>query len=255
MFLNSLWGKFGQRDNLPEVKLVSDISEYYKLLHNSKINITDLEFLNDQIVRIAYKQKEEFIEDSTSTNIYVAAYTTANARLRLYYALDKLKDKALYNDTDSVIWIDDGTIDFKTGNQIGDWEDEFKDIKGYNPEIHGITEFVSTGPKTYAFKTNIEIEDGTNNSFYSCTKFKGFSNNHKNSKNLNFENLKRLILKEIDEVSITQEIFKRDNNGIITTETQSKSYTLVDNFNKRTFLNDLNNKNMDFIGTKPFGYK
>jgi len=52
--------------------------------------------LDTKTARVSFKQKNEFISDSKSTNVYIAAFTTANARLRLYNALDILKDKVLY---------------------------------------------------------------------------------------------------------------------------------------------------------------
>ena len=62
----------------------------------------------------------------------------------LYEKLQYLNDKVLYFDTDSIIFVDDGTNIVKTGDMLGDMADE---ISG-----KGINSFASTGPKSYSFK-------------------------------------------------------------------------------------------------------
>jgi hypothetical protein len=43
-----------------------------------------------------YQYKEEFVEESGRTNVIIAAYTTAQARLKLYSYLEHLGPRALY---------------------------------------------------------------------------------------------------------------------------------------------------------------
>jgi hypothetical protein len=45
------------------------------------------------------------IENDFNTNIIIAAFTTANARLRLYEMLDKLGKSVAYYDTDSIVYL------------------------------------------------------------------------------------------------------------------------------------------------------
>ncbi|MCP3664717.1 MAG: hypothetical protein GY696_19865 [Gammaproteobacteria bacterium] len=40
-----------------------------------------------------------FLKPSANTNVVLAAYVTAHARLRLYTYLEKLQDRVLYFDT------------------------------------------------------------------------------------------------------------------------------------------------------------
>ena len=256
IFLNSLWGKFGQRDNLKQVEFITEIADLYKIYYDKTVTISDLSFINQDVVRVEYKRKDIFIEDPKLTNIYIAAYTTANARLRLYEVLDKLDDKVIYMDTDSVIFADNGKIEIKTGNLVGDWEDEFKDLKNYDNNVHGITEFVSTGPKSYAYITNINI----NGEIHSNCKFKGFRNSVANNAIINMENMKKLIQNQIDKLSVKEDIFVRDIDGEIRTKTQDKSYTFLENFDKRV-LNDeqiqlftSNALEIDSIESYPYGY-
>ena len=62
----------------------------------------------------------------------------------LYDKLDYLKEKVLYFDTDSIIYIDDGTKNIKTGDMLGEMTDE---LSG-----NVITQYISNGPKYYSLK-------------------------------------------------------------------------------------------------------
>ena len=96
------------------------------------------------MVQMTYDFKDHFINNSNNTNIYIACFTTSHARLMLYDdKLDYLQDKVLYFDTASNIqYIDDGKKNLKTGDMLGGLTDE---LSG-----EGITQFVSTAPKSYS---------------------------------------------------------------------------------------------------------
>ena len=61
------------------------------------------------MVQITYNFKDQFVDNSKNTNVYIACFTTSHARLMLYNKLDYLNEKVLYFDTDSIIYTDDGT--------------------------------------------------------------------------------------------------------------------------------------------------
>jgi hypothetical protein len=60
------------------------------------------------MVQVTYKYKSQYIQDTFSTNVYIAAFTPSNARLRLYDMLDKLGQSVACCDTDSIVYIDNG---------------------------------------------------------------------------------------------------------------------------------------------------
>jgi hypothetical protein len=129
-------------------------------------------------------------------------------------------------------------------------------LKNYDKNVNGITEFVSTGPKSYAYITNINI----NGKIHSNCKFKGFRNSVANNAIINMENMKKLIQNQIDKLSVKEDIFVRDIDGEIRTKTQDKSYTFLENFDKRV-LNDeqiklfaSNSLEIDSIESYPYGY-
>ena len=128
--LNSLWGKFGQRSNMSQTKYVTEVSEFYEILLDDKLDNTNFQFI--------YKRrygpndlsfKDQFVDNSKNTNIYIACFTTSHAMLMLYDKLDYLNEKVLYFDTDSIIYVDDGTKHIETGDMLGDMTDELSGKK------------------------------------------------------------------------------------------------------------------------------
>lgn len=73
---------------------------------------------------IHWKTAKDFVRQDTSTNVFLAAFTTAWARLKLYSEMDKLGRNVLYHDTDSIIYATTGANDPSTGNFLGDFTDE-----------------------------------------------------------------------------------------------------------------------------------
>ena len=178
--LVSLWGHFGMRNNMGQTKYVTEVSEFYEILLDDKLDNTNFQFINDDMVQMAYNFKDQFVDNSKNTNTYITCFTTSHARLMLYKKLDYLKEKVLYFDTDSIIYSDDGTKNVKTGNMLGNITDE---ISG-----KGITSFVSTGPKSYSFKYGDKEQKSA---------IKVFTLNHENNNLLNHDNLSKIVKTQI----------------------------------------------------------
>ena len=79
------------------------------------------------MVQMTYNLKDHFVDNSKNTNIYIACFTTSHARLMLYDKLDYLQKKVLYFGTDSIMYIDDGTKNVKTGDMLGEMIDELSE--------------------------------------------------------------------------------------------------------------------------------
>lgn len=172
-------GKFGQRQNLPQTKIVNDPKELIKLICNPSSVMNDFNILSEDLLMVSHEYNDSFLPVDTTTNVYVAAFTTAYARLKLYDILNELDRRVLYCDTDSVIYT-------ATGNQkqlqLGDYLGELTNELSENEHI---TDFVSAGPKLYAFKTN---KGNT------VCKVRGFTLNYEASQQINFETVRRDIL-------------------------------------------------------------
>ena len=50
LYLNSLWGKFGQRSNMSQTKYVTEVFEFYEILLDDKLDNKNFQFINDDMV-------------------------------------------------------------------------------------------------------------------------------------------------------------------------------------------------------------
>ncbi|CAF1110114.1 unnamed protein product [Brachionus calyciflorus] len=125
-----------------------------------------------------------------------------------------------------------GQYDPQLGDYFGDFTDEVKK-KGANY----ITEFISAGPKNYAYKMD--------NGKTSCT-VKGFTLNHISSLVVNFDSIRENVLNDREKkLQVEQLKFTRDKkNWFIKTDIVSKMYGFV--YDKRVLL--------DSFYTLPNGY-
>jgi len=89
---------------------------------------------------------QEHVPNLRHTNEVIGAYVTAGARIHLYRYLDRLGERAIYCDTDSVIYIqakDEPNL-IETGDKLGDMTSELRSTEY-------VSEFVSGGTKNYAY--------------------------------------------------------------------------------------------------------
>ena len=84
---NALWGKFGQGNNMRQTKFVTKLSDFYDILLDDTLEVQNINFLNDEMVEMTYIYKNKLVDNSFSTNIFMACFTTSSASLMLY---DKL---------------------------------------------------------------------------------------------------------------------------------------------------------------------
>lgn len=100
--------------------------------------------------------KQSVVPPGRSNNVFIAAFTTAYARLKLYDYLERLQHNVLYIDTDSLIYIvKDGKSPLELGNYLGDLTDE---LGGDT-----IQEFVAAGPQSYAYQTRTQKKNCSEN--------------------------------------------------------------------------------------------
>lgn len=167
--------------NKPATVTVKHPSHLFNLITDSTKEISTLRLCTDDILEAVYTNVQENAPKGSKTNIFVAAFTTCHARLKLYESLELLNKQVLYYDTDSVIYKwREGQPSIAIGDMLGEWKDE---LNG-----DSITEFVSGGSKNYAYRTR------TGNS---VCKVRGFTLNVRGSTILNFQSMKQNILEEL----------------------------------------------------------
>ena len=203
---------------------VKEPSHLFSLLSDTTKEISSIRLCTDDIIETVYTSVQENAPKGSKTNIFIACFTTAYARLKLYESLELLNKQVLYYDTDSIIYKwRQGQPNIPIGDYLGEWKDELEgDI---------ITEFVSGGAKNYAYQTR-----GGN----SVCKVRGFTLNVRGSSVLNFQSMKQDILQELHIAHdssgnlniVTPYHFQRDvEKKQIRIVPRSKQYGLV--FDKR----------------------
>jgi len=184
-----------------------EIEKFFQCISDSTIRIKDFNIVARGTIQVSWESKNEMIEDNFQTNIFIATFTTCWARLKLYDLLEKLNERVLYFDTDSVIYISrPGDEEPVLGDYLGQLTNELK------PEDH-IIDFVSGGPKQYAYKTYMGAE---------VCKIRGFSLNHVNGELLNFETMNNLISMSKENETEAEIGKKRKRESCITVFNPSK---------------------------------
>ena len=184
--LNSFWRKFTESSNRPQTRLITDPQVLYRFLVTPGIELTNLSFAGEEVVWVMWRYvEEENMSVLRHTNEFIGAYVKTGALLKLYTYLDALKEKALYCDTDSVIYIQKcGQPPAVTcGDKLGDMTSEL------GPDEY-ISEFVSGGPKNYAYK----IVNAETAAKKTVCKVRGITLNYTASQLVKFQSIKDMIL-------------------------------------------------------------
>ncbi|WAR12282.1 ZN777-like protein [Mya arenaria] len=200
------------------------------------MKVKNVRFVNEEAVQLDWVHGNDFVDDSSRTNVVIAAYTTAQARLKLYSYLQRLGQRCLYCDTDSIIFISrPGQWRPSLGDHLGEMTDEVSGNK--------ITNFVTGGPKNYAYKT----ESCDKNGYFSICKVKGITLNFKNTLKINYDMVVDMVRGSSASSSVQVQDMKicRDitQTNIITRQ-ETKDYRIV--FDKRVI-------HENYL-TYPYGY-
>ena len=217
---------------------IDDPQKFFDYLTSDEVIVTDASLVfrvSDDIIEIQYEYGDNFVEVNPNTNVIVAAFTTAHARLQLYDELDMLGERVLYYDTDSIVYLTQpGQAEPQLGNYIGDLTDE---LGGDH-----ITVFASGGPKNYCYKTSGDKTE---------IKVRGITLDCTARQRVNFEVLCALVFLHAEcghTGKVTVDIPFRITRNTRTKEIQSKrmkkDFKIV--YNKRVIIDDYK--------TIPYGY-
>jgi len=233
--LNSFWGKFGQRLNMRQTEILheSQANLFFQLLSDPTKQPLNFHILTNDMLQMEWTYKRDCQPEDNKTNVYLATFTTCWARLKLYSVLEQLNKRVLYYDTDSVLYVSrPGEFDPPLGDYLGDLTDELD--KGEH-----IVEFLSGGPKNYAYKTSENKE--------TC-KVRGFTLNYANSQLINFDSVKQIVTdpKSTPTITITNpnKICRDKNKRKLYNRVEEKTYQMV--YTKR--------RRVDGYDTVPYGY-
>ena len=131
---------------MPQTHVIQSPHQFYAILNDPSYPIGAIQICSEDVMEIVTTQAKEEAEKSLKTNVFIAIFTTAHARLKLYEVLETLQERVLYYDTDSVIYKwRPGQAEIPLGVFLGELTDE---VEG-NP----ILEFASGGAKNYGYLT------------------------------------------------------------------------------------------------------
>lgn len=231
---NSLWGKFAQRNDQANSVDVYTEKDFAKYGHNDQLEVLDVLFHNGVARTIRYREKRDTAKLSSFTNIAIAAFTTAFARLRLYQALKIAGEDLAYCDTDSLIFKSyPGDCRFQTGPYLGDLANELD-------EGEYITELVASGPKSYSYVTSKGKK---------VQKIKGFTLNSETSAIITHDVMKDMVIhnrkRKLETFPLQFEINR--SHGIKTRQWDNGGKRFSMDFTKRT----IEDKEECEINTRP----
>ncbi|XP_061764740.1 uncharacterized protein LOC133557872 isoform X1 [Nerophis ophidion] len=234
--LNSLWGKFAERCNRTQTTLVRKSEVFFDFVFSGKYQVEYFSFLNEQIAMVQWQySKNSVVLPGNTNNVFVAAFTTAYARLKMYGYLEGLQERVLYTDTDSLIYtVNEGEVSLETGSYLGDLTDELG-----GDSIH---EFVSAGPKSYAYHTLQGKK--------TVLRAKGITQTRECCERVNFDSVKDLVEGYLEEdktgaIYTPHHQIVRDKRGFLLNNSSfEKKFRVV--YDKRRLFPDGK--------TLPFGY-
>ncbi|KAJ8933580.1 hypothetical protein NQ318_015967 [Aromia moschata] len=180
--ITSFWGKLGQRENQAKTSIVTDPAEFFDIPSRPFIEVISVYPVNENTLVVNWQYKYEAYDVLPTVNVVLAAYTTSQARLKLYSYLEKLDNRVLYHDTDSVIYISSpGGYDVPIGSFLGEMTDELTD--------------------------------------YGPVKVKGITLNYNTIKEVNFNSLRDMVLNDANPKYITtRNILRTSDHSVITRE-------------------------------------
>jgi len=247
LILNSLYGKFAQRQNMKKCRFVTSSKELYDLLGDNSKNVHDFHILSPNIMLIEYAHAREFESIDPKTNVIISAFCSCYGRLALWRVMYSLDRRVLYHDTDSVIYYSTSPWDWHppVGDGLGELNDELV-CKNVGCEGctrgHWISEFVSCGPKNYAYRLNTG---------QTVCKVRGFCLNYTSSQVINFDSMRDTLhawknKRSLPELfTVTSQILRCKKEARIYSKKVSKKYSVV--YNKRFVKPDMT--------TRPYGFQ
>lgn len=212
LMLNSFWGKFGENEHHTQTIAIQDEDVWQKIVQDDSVVVKDVRIFNENVMEISTLKHEDACERSGKINIFIACFTTALARLKLYAELEKLEGQVLYYDTDSIIYsYKEGEQLIPTGVFLGQMTDEL--------EGDSITVFGSAGPKSYCYKTakgKVECKN------------KGTKSSYEINQVLNCETMMSHIQQELSDPLARRRVMEIEIKNHFVRDNKNKTVSLID---------------------------
>lgn len=234
ILINSGWGKHAETDHHEKTVILNhkdkaQASNFYQALVDKDKHLLSFVAADHDTI---FKYKDQRSSKNSKTHLHrtylpCAVFVPMYGRLMLYNHLDKLQERVLMCDTDSIKYIDiPGEYQIEEGDCLGDWEDE-------GPS----TEFVALCPKSYGQRP------ANGNPWFKC---KGVNLRRAHEKLFNFNEAKRVLM-EAKKIAVPQMTF--DYN--FTRGIRTRHYDKVIQFDETILKGNYNPRNYQLY---PFGF-
>ena len=195
ILLNSFWGYLEMRDNMPKTRYVNNYREVVDYFTSRTKRVTDATLVGDDLMLLQYQLIDDAADAPRKTNVILAAFTTAHARIKLFNNMQLVKNpkNVLYCDTHSIMYVHDQSLtdspDISIGSGLGEMTDELP------PDVL-IDKFWSAGPKFFCLSGH-NVKTGLE---YNIFKVKGVTLNRATEKTFNPDTFRKLVLGETHEL-------------------------------------------------------
>ena len=102
LLLNSQWGRYAMQTLKTTCKFLKNYQELLDHTNNKQYVLKNVIFPSEDIAMVLYEDNKDMHWGSHQTNVAIAAFVTAQARLKLYSEMKLLVERVLYVDTDSI---------------------------------------------------------------------------------------------------------------------------------------------------------
>ena len=240
LMLNSFWGKFGENLRKSTTRQVTSPADMYEIITDPLKEVTGLRIFSEDVMEIVFSVADDECVENGKTNVFVAAFTTCHARLKLYSYLHAMQERVLYFDTDSVIYSKQpGQTELPIGDFLGDLTNEVE---------HGdhIVDFTSGGPKNYGYRTaSGKVE---------C-KVRGFSlGTVRGHAQLNYERLRANVLDELTDPQENRRIIPVTDPHFFTRDAATKRMRIVPRTKGYGLVFDKRVVDTNTFKSYPYGY-
>ena len=237
--LNSFWGKFGEILHKKTTEAVTTPAHLFALVSDTFTDIHTVRICSHDSLEVVYSNLRENQRDNGRVNIFIAAFTTCWARLKLYSYLEQLQQQVLYFDTDSVIFSwKPGQPDIPLGDFLGEMTNELDD-GDY------IIDFTSAGPKNYGYKTkNGKV----------CCKVRGFTLNVRGQQQLNYIIMRQNLLEELTDPLDERRNIDVVNPNFFTRHPATKQLKVGPRTKRYALVFDKRVVDPDTFKSYPYGY-
>jgi hypothetical protein len=146
LYLNCLWGKFGQSPMSQRQEYIHNTSHFLSIQYDPSIKQETVRFrhIKGNSYHVLYEQELPYLDINPHYSVWLAAAVPAWGRIRLHKQMMVIgPERIIYCDTDSIIFYYQRYLPTLAKEGLGNWANEEKE--------HEITHFYGLAPKSYQY--------------------------------------------------------------------------------------------------------